>query len=172
MSAVLVIDLRRLEEAPAQVSGEIAADDPLWEGSGLELLDPVRVRATAEGSSTRGVWVRGSLLGSIRATCRRCLQALALEVAETFELFFDPKASSGDEDLTLYALDPAAQELELGEPLRERFLLAVPAFPLCRESCAGLCPRCGANLNEGECGCRSVERDPRWGPLEALRRDG
>lgn len=166
---MLVIDLRRLEEAPAQVRGEIASDDPLWEGVGVELATPLLVRASAEGSSARGVRVWGSYAASIRTHCRRCLATLELEVSESFDVFFDPKASPWEEDLALYRLDRGAEELHLGEPLRERFLLAVPAFPLCREDCRGLCPRCGVDLNEKECGCRVVERDPRWGPLEALR---
>jgi uncharacterized protein len=168
----LVIDLRRLEEAPAQIRGEIAADDPLWQEAGLELVTPLLVQATAEGSWARGVRVRGSMLASIRACCRRCLGTLELEVAESFDIFFDPNTSPGDEDVGLYALDSGAEELYLSGPLRERFVLAVPAFPLCREDCLGLCPRCGADLNECECSCRVAEADPRWGPLEALRSDG
>jgi len=40
--------------------------------------------------------------------------------------------------------------------------------PLCMEDCAGLCPQCGANRNEGDCGC-VAPRDPRWANLDVLR---
>ena len=169
LCAVLVIDLRRLEQAPAEVRGEISGEDPVWSGAGLELAGPVVVRATADGSSTRGVWVRGSLSGRIRSQCRRCLEPLELEVAEDFDLYFDPKAAVTDEDMTLHTLDPRAEELDLRAPVGERFVLVAPDFPVCREECLGLCPQCGVNWNEMECNCSAAEVDSRWGPLNELK---
>ena len=32
-------------------------------------------------------------------------------------------------------------------------LLELPIAPHCRENCEGLCPRCGADLNDGPCAC-------------------
>lgn len=171
MGAVLAIDLRRLNQAPAVVEGEIASDDQQWSVNGVELARPVTVRATAEGSASRGVWVRGSLTGEVLTSCRRCLQPLELAVTDRFELLFDPKTDEADGDLTLYGLDPDADELDLYGPLRERWLLALPAYPLCRDDCAGLCGRCGRSLAEGECECGAAEPDPRWGPLRALKRE-
>ena len=167
---MLVIDLRRLEQAPAEVRGEISGDDPVWSGANLELAAPVVVHATADGSPTRGVWIRGSMSGRIRSQCRRCLEALELEVAEDFDLYFDPKATVTDEDMTLHTLDPRAEELDLRVPLGERFVLVAPAFSVCRESCRGLCPQCGVNRNDTECDCSTAEVDSRWGPLQELRK--
>ena len=166
---MLFIDLRRLERAPAEVRGEISGEDPVWSGADLELAGPVVVRATADGSHTRGVWVRGSFLGRIRTQCRRCLEPVELEVAEDFDLYFDPKAAVTDEDMTLHALDPRADELDLRAPLSERFVLVAPDFPLCREGCLGLCPQCGVNWNKTECECSAAEPDSRWGPLQELK---
>jgi uncharacterized protein len=47
-------------------------------------------------------------------------------------------------------------------------VLELPMAPLCRDDCAGLCPQCGANRNEGDCGC-VAPRDPRWANLDVLR---
>lgn len=165
----MIIDLRRLERAPVEVRGEIACDDALWHDVAVDLATPVAVQAVAEGSAVRGVVVRGTLTGRIRAACRRCLEPLELEVSDEFDLLFDPKTSESDEDVSLYALAPGVDELDLSTPFRERFLLTVPAYPVCGEACRGLCARCGANLNEGDCGCRAEERDPRWRPLQGLR---
>lgn len=169
MGAVIVIDLQRLDRAPVEIEGEIASDDPLWSEVGVELVEPLAVEATAGGSPTLGVWVRGSMSGRLRTSCRRCLQPLELPISEDFELLFDPKTSDGEGDLTLYGFDPKAEEIDLRVPLRERFLLVVPAFPVCREDCPGLCGRCGASLSQGDCGCGAPEPDPRWGPLQALK---
>jgi uncharacterized protein len=158
-----------LEDASVEVDGEIASDDPLWSDSGFELASPLVVRARADGSATRGVWVRGRMSARVRSACRRCLEYLELDVSEDFGVLFDAKTSDDEGDLELYGLDPRSEELDLRVPLAERMMLAVPPYALCRESCAGLCDRCGANLNEGDCGCTPAEADPRWGPLQELR---
>ena len=164
---MLTIDLRHLKQAPIEAEAEVTGDDPLWHGTGVELVEAVTVKVRAEGTTAGSVWLRGSLKGRVRAACRRCLQPLEMDIADDFDLFFDPQASQEDEDLTLYASDPKADELDLRAPLRERFLQAIPAFPLCREECRGLCAHCGAYLNDGACGCGAREPDPRWGPLLA-----
>jgi uncharacterized protein len=162
---VLILELRRLDQASVDVAGSLAVDDPVWEDAGVRLVGPLSVRGTAEGSSTRGVWFRGSLLGRIQTQCRRCLEPLELEIADELAVYFDPETGTVDEDVTLYALEPGADELDLGPVVRERVILAVPDYPLCSEDCRGLCPTCGANLNETECDCEVAEPDSRWGPL-------
>ena len=171
MGAVYTIDLRRLEDGPVEVRGEIAADDPVWRGSGLKLTGPVTCAATAEGARTRGVRVRGRLSGRVDRACRRCLKPVELTIAEEFDLLFDPKTSRIEEDLKVYALDASAEELDLKPALRERFMLAAPAYAVCRQDCRGLCARCGTDLNEGACDCGSIDTDPRWGPLAALLKE-
>ncbi len=169
MGAVLTIDLRRLEQAPVEVRGAIAIGDPLWEGIGVELVAPLALEGLAEGSAARGVWLHGSFSSRIATVCRRCLEGVELEVAEELGLLFDPKTRESEGDLTVYALDPQAVELDLGHVMRERLIMAIPAFPLCRPDCRGLCPGCGANLNREKCACGAAEPDPRWGPLQTLR---
>jgi uncharacterized protein len=61
----------------------------------------------------------------------------------------------------------AGDQVELGEMLREQIILAEPMQPLCREDCRGLCPVCGQNRNERECGC--PEERPS-SPFEVLKR--
>lgn len=129
---------------------------------------PLRVDVVAEGSSSRGVLVRGAFVGRVLSSCRRCLAPVELDAAEEFDLLFDPKTEAGDGDLAVYALNPTADELDLSDTIRERVQLLLPDFPLCREECLGLCDSCGKNLNEGPCGCSEEEIDPRWGPLRAL----
>ena len=53
--------------------------------------------------------------------------------------------------------------IELAPMLREHIILAAPMQPLCRENCAGLCARCGKDLNEGPCQC------PAEAPSTAIR---
>ncbi len=56
----------------------------------------------------------------------------------------------------------------LAELATADILLELPTSVLCVESCKGLCPVCGANLNEGDCGCDRSQRDPRLDKLREL----
>ena len=46
-------------------------------------------------------------------------------------------------------------QVDLTKAVTDRILLDLPMAFLCREDCKGLCPVCGADLNEGDCGCQS-----------------
>ena len=58
-----------------------------------------------------------------------------------------------------------AHEVDLTEPVRQSVLLEIPMKPLCRPDCAGLCPHCGKNRNEGPCDCQEEPADPRLSVL-------
>ena len=45
------------------------------------------------------------------------------------------------------------------DAIREDILIVFPQSCLCSEDCRGLCPVCGANLNEGDCGCELPEEE-------------
>jgi uncharacterized protein len=65
----------------------------------------------------------------------------------------DPEAA---DDPDFYALPPRATSVDVSAVVREELALAVPThLLLCRDDCAGLCPRCGADLNAGPCACRT-----------------
>lgn len=109
-----------------------------------------------------GVSVTGTVSAPWTAVCRRCLApAGGTIVVPVRELYTE----SGDGNDT-YGLD--RDDLDLEPLVRDAVLLELPLAPLCRGDCAGLCPICGANRNEGDCGCRS-EPDPRWAALDVLR---
>ena len=59
--------------------------------------------------------------------------------------------------------------LQMPPAVREQILLYIPSSPLCREDCPGLCPSCGKDLNEGECGCDRAVMDPRWAALKGIQ---
>ena len=97
--------------------------------------------------------VRGHIECKKNFICDRCLsQATANQVHE-FEEEFD-KAQAVD-DL-----------IDVTELLRDVLLAGQPMKNLCKADCKGLCPKCGANLNEGECGCDRFIADPRLAALE------
>jgi uncharacterized protein len=64
------------------------------------------------------------------------------------------------------------EQLDLARWVRDAYALALPAQVLCRPDCAGLCPQCGANLNEaGPEHAHEPARDPRWAKLSEIKFD-
>jgi uncharacterized protein len=59
--------------------------------------------------------------------------------------------------------------LELGDVLREYVLLSLPMQQICRDDCAGICPKCGRNRNTGPCGCVEEDVNDRWSALRAWK---
>ncbi len=60
------------------------------------------------------------------------------------------------------------KEIDLSELVRQLLNLHLPPRSLCKPDCAGLCPNCGQDLNEGTCDCEARKGDPRLAPLRAL----
>ena len=114
--------------------------------------------------------VEGRVATRAKATCVRCLDEFDVDVGEEFRRIGKVVAAdqvgddTGDPD---YVFLPRREPVwNLNEQVREVILLAVSENPLCGENCLGLCPRCGHNLNVGECGC---DRGRGEGSLAQLR---
>jgi len=106
--------------------------------------------------------------------CARCLIEIDNDIGIAFEEEFVPTTDANTGARVNVQLDDDAFRigadfvLDLREALREYLLMAKPLKPLCRADCEGLCPSCGANLNEAYCVC-PPDGDARWGVLAALR---
>ena len=160
-----MLALDRLESGPVVWSGRLPADPSFWDLEDVVLVDDPEVDLGIDAFQEGGVRVRGRLGVPIEQVCRRCLERNARRIDVVLDLRFDPGIGPEDEEEGLYALDPDAPELDLFPALREELLLALPEFPLCRSDCKGICPTCGSNRNEGDCGCRAEQVDSRWDAL-------
>ena len=102
--------------------------------------------------------------GEIRAqrafVCDRCLAQTEAAERYRFEEEFHRGEATDEED----GFDDDG--IDLLPLVRDTILAALPIRNLCRPDCKGLCPRCGADLNQGDCGCDREVMDPR---LEALK---
>lgn len=169
---MLNLNLAAVSRGAVRVQGEIAPDDPIWEGANFVLLAPLRVDAEAR-SVGEGVLVRGRLQTRLEMECRRCLTAVAREVDDTVDLLYEPLSGDDEAELAgeVYPLPERGTELDLRPAVREQFLLRVPEFVECREECRGLCPHCGTDLNEGSCECVPEAAESPWEALRKLKFD-
>lgn len=100
--------------------------------------------------------------------CDRCLEEFTREYTYSFEEEFKLRADYAmvdeNEDVNWFDGD----EVELDEVFREMVILSQPLNNICSSDCRGLCLKCGANLNKGECGCDRTIIDPRLAALQKL----
>ncbi len=162
---MLSFDLRSLESHAARVDAELSADDPVWEEGDVPPVDAVRVTGRLSVAGAGRFYFSGRIEGTAAASCRRCLDDdVRVHVGEDLNLLLvEPGADEADEP-DVFLIDVREHTLDLRPAIREEWLLAVPAFALCRESCLGLCPNCGTNRNLAECSCKPAT-DPRWNAL-------
>ncbi len=148
--------------------GPLPAAGPMDEAG----IDPGRsvvpLEAEAEADVTLSAFSGGvEAIGQVSAPwvglCRRCAAPVAGELRLRVHERFCEDAVAEDE---FYPI--VDDTIDLGPMVRDAVVLELPMAPLCREDCAGLCPQCGADRNEGACGCVAPS-DPRWANLDVLR---
>ena len=164
---MLQVDLRELARGPVDTQAEVAPTDPLFEGLGLNLVGPVRLRGRLQETGEGRFYWQGTLRGAVVMECRRCLTPVTVPVTVEVGALFTQDAA-GQEDPDSYPLPEHATEVDLRPEVREELALSVPAYVVCREQCRGLCPRCGKDLNAGPCCCGPAP-DLRWQALADLK---
>ncbi|MBQ8496938.1 MAG: DUF177 domain-containing protein [Clostridia bacterium] len=103
---------------------------------------------------------------SYRTVCARCIEPVCSELEISFEkdIASSEEVSSENDDYIIIE----DKKLDLLAPVEEEIMLEMPSKTLCKEDCLGLCPKCGKNLNEGDCSCEKKEVDPRLAILKTL----
>jgi len=149
---MLQVDVRDLHHGPVETAGQLAPEDPTFAGLGLELAGPVQVQGRLSQTGDQEFFWQARLTGRLHGTCRRCLTDVVYPLDTDVEVLFSADPEAGD-DPSVYPLAAPVTRVDVRPAVREEVALAVSAYPLCREECAGLCPRCGADLNAGPCGC-------------------
>ena len=132
-------------------------------------VEPSLVPALLDVSRTTGNgWaLRLRFEAGLQGPCMRCLEPAALQFAVDSREVSIP--GGGDELQSPYV--GAEDELDLEAWARDALALVLPAQLTCRPDCAGLCPQCGANLNEDPGHRHESEPDQRWSKLSELKFD-
>jgi uncharacterized protein len=105
--------------------------------------------------------------------CDRCGEPHRKSIQGQVKTLFVSDSSAGlrEENEDVRLLPPDARFIDVLQDAVDALLLAVPVKILCRESCKGLCPSCGKNLNDGPCSCAEDTADSRWDALKNIRFD-
>lgn len=109
----------------------------------------------------------------VELNCEKCLKPITktvkLDFFEKQFLLNEPKKPEDPNDL--YLVDKKHMTVDLLEPLRQEIILHFPAVQVCSESCKGICPKCGTDLNKKKCKCK-IEKieEPSNKPLAGLKK--
>ena len=167
--AMLSFDLRELQEHAVAVDGVLEPDDSVWATEDVRPTGPIHVTGRLSAAGSDRYYFAGHLESTVETTCRRCLEPVTVHVNDELNALFvdaDDEETSSDPDVFL--IDPNGRDLDLRPAVREHWLLAAPAYAVCREDCRGLCPTCGTDLNKGQCECTPAV-DSRWDALRTAK---
>ena len=152
-------------------SGDIDFDLKVKQSSSLHSEGKVQLLNTALCE----IRVTGNLHVTMEGICDRCVEAAGYDIENNFDLVYLPASEAptrGEDEVDEGGIEVGYYEgngLELHDVLREVVLLAVPMRLVCQEDCKGICPVCGQNRNQTDCGCQPESSDDRWSKLKLLR---
>lgn len=173
----MLFNVAQLLQEPigAERTSEIDASVPATDRDAPDSAVSGSVRLTR---TNRGLLAYAELDAAARDTCGRCCQPVEMPIHLSLREEFLPTVDvhtgqplpplDEGEDAEAFRIDEH-HHLDLTEAVRQALMTQLPMRPLCRPDCAGLCARCGADLNEGPCGCPDEPSDDRWSILRGLK---
>lgn len=133
------------------------------------------VHAKPAGES---ILIDGRVQTAVRLTCSRCLEPFELMIESDFSTTALPANSRESDDGNTEDIELTADEMDvltyqgdcidLRHEIAQQILMTLPFNPLCRESCKGLCSRCGADLNRTACQCHHQDESSPFAALSGL----
>jgi uncharacterized protein len=166
-------ELSRTVSAPERIGTDVVA---IQQGRPVEL--DLRLESVVEG-----VLATGTVRASASGVCVRCLDDLGVDLEVFFqELFAYPERAAHHSKVAVPASRKGSKDIEtdedeqhvldgdlmdLEEVVRDAVVTALPFQPVCRDDCPGLCPECGARLDDDPDHHHDVI-DPRWSALSSL----
>lgn len=110
----------------------------------------------------------GRVKAPVTATCSRCLCEFDTEITGDVEGYWPRPGHTPPEEEDVTGELDSEMRIDLAPALIAALVIEAPFAPLHDEDCAGLCPECGADLNEGPCACTS-DRASDDHPFAALK---
>jgi len=176
----MIIDLRTITEESRTF--EFVLGQEWWRPDGerdqvLAFDGPLNVRITIYQAGDKYI-LDGVLSGGLLVRCDRCLESYHQDISSVFQIFLAlPPAESNQSEWELLEEDlevefVTGEEFNPDGIIREQVYLSLPMTSLCRETCRGLCARCGGNLNHGDCQCEPEGGHPGFLKLKNLKTKG
>ncbi|MCZ6766168.1 MAG: DUF177 domain-containing protein [bacterium] len=163
----MMLDLAKLTFDSETISGVEVVKLRDSVGAEHEVECDVRVLVRNVAETFR---INGDVRGRFSTACHKCLDPTDVVVESSFELVVQRLGRGLDEEVVdedFISLPFGKNELSLDRQICESIIVSIPIQSYCRDSCEGLCTRCGTNLNKNTCEC-AAETDRRWDALRNL----
>jgi uncharacterized protein len=162
------LDLRNIIHVPeASKAFQFQMDLSGLEFYGEHLITrPVQIEGSVSNHAGALV-LEGTASSLLDLVCDRCGKKFSREKVVELNCLLAAELEDEEND-EIYLLE--GNEVDLDEVAGTAFILAMDTKNLCSDNCKGLCAKCGADLNNGPCGCRP-EVDPRLAALAQLLDD-
>jgi uncharacterized protein len=162
------IDLHEIINVPGgSASFDYEPDlENLYPGAVLKELEKARAKGVIRNSA--GVLkLEAVLTAKLRCACDRCAAEYDYDMRLPISAVLTEEQND-EENTDLYLLD--GDYADLDEIINTAYVLEMGTKFLCKEDCAGLCPKCGKNLNDGPCSCKA-DMNPKLAVLQQLLTD-
>lgn len=147
----------------AVIPREVAADFADISVTGL-----VEFRGSVSNAGDGLFRLEGEYSAQVGYSCCRCLKPCSKKVSGNIEaLFGDSSAAALEDEIDIRQLD--GDNICPADLIMSDIAFDFPMQPLCREDCKGICPICGADLNNQACSCAGEKIDPRWEKLKDFK---
>ncbi len=154
---VNVIDLLQEVNACVDLNIKGHVDDFEYMGEHIAFAGDVELNAKLTRVQSKHYKIEGTVSADVILCCGRCLKDYKYNAVFPVELHFTTKEKAIDDDTDRYYTD--GDTVELDEAIQTNLIMNLPAQRLCREACKGLCPVCGADLNNKCCNCADEDTD-------------
>lgn len=132
------------------------------------LIDPVKVEVKL-AKNRSCLTVECDIAVATVFNCDRCLNDYKsiMETQTAFAIASDYRMKSDSDDMIF--VSKVEDQVDISKNIRDAILLDYPMKKLCSQTCKGLCPGCGSNLNIDKCNCENEMIDPRWEKLKQIK---
>lgn len=133
-----------------------------------EIEDKTEPDITVEQIANKKFLVTGAGAVTLNIPCARCLDGVSYTVSYEIERELDFNESDESDERLEEMSYIDGYHLDAEKLICSEILINMPLRVLCSEDCKGLCFKCGANLNKGECGCDREQPDPRMSVIQDI----
>lgn len=121
-----------------------------------EFIKPLSCSVSLFRQGGDNIYITTDVDTTVLVECRRCINPFEVDITTTLDVLFsigDTSSETEDDDERYYD----GETLDISEDVRRALVLEIPTWSLCSETCKGLCPECGTDLNTTRCSCEVTD---------------
>ena len=113
-----------------------------------------------------------NLSSEMEFNCNKCAGKFGQKIhVNQAERVFHFEEQEVEDKSDQYYVNTKHMTVNLSEFIRQEIILHFPMIPVCSNSCKGLCPNCGRDLNKETCNCEDKDSHKPLSDLKNLIKD-